>query len=715
VKINSELSKAQCIRGKIPGEQSGIEVKKTVCYVCGPVSQCGINAYIKDGILVKVEGDRDNPQSAGTLCPKGAASRQFLYHPDRIRSPLLKKGGKESTEFEPISWDRAFDIMGERLLKIKAESGPEAVAFFSGYTKWYRPFLQRLAHCFGSPNYSSESSVCFYAMNMAMRLNYGTGGGPDIANTNCMLVWSQNPFYSSTSGVRHIVEARERGVKLIDVGPLQTPLSEMADIHLRIRPGTSGALAHGMANVIIQEGLYDREFIENWSKGFEDYRVYVSKFTLDETERITGISAGLIADAARLYATTKPATMLLSANTVTHHTNGVQNQRASSALIGLTGNMDRKGGNHSVPASYYHVPAGIPTAYDQFAQPRDWGEMPQRVGQDLHPIFCKMVNEAQSMHLPFQIQSGKPYSIRAMVGFGMNYRMWPGSDFMKKSLQKLDFLTVVDLFMTDTAKMADLVLPACTSFERSGLTIYPQQSVMWHEPVLAPVGYSRSDADIIQQMAACLQVDDPLLQKGYKAWIENIMEPAGITMAELEKNANKYVFVGPIQIPYEKYRKKGFSTPSGKMEFTSIILEEAGYDALPVFKEPEISPISTPKIAENFPLILTTGARLPMFLHSQTFKLPWIKRLRPQHPMADINPRDAKHRKISAGDDILLVTPRSSINVKANLTEIVPPGVVNMYHAYPTADVNLLIDPDYRDPISGFPGYKSLLCEIRKC
>ena len=682
--------------------------------MCSPLTHCGIDAYVKDGVVVKVEGSKDNPHSEGTLCSKGSASRQFIYHPDRLMTPQLKRGSRDSQVFDSISWDQAFEIIASRVSKIKKESGPESVAFFSGYTKWYRPFLQRLAHCFGSPNYCSESSVCMYAMAMANILNYGWMAGPDIKNAKCLLVWSGNPLHSSTPVARHIITARENGLKIIDVGPMLTPLTALADIHLRIRPGTSGALALGMANVIIKEGIYDVEFVENWTEGFEDYKAYVESFTPEVTEQITGVSADLIVRAARLYATTKPAAMYLSANTLVHHTNGVQNQRASAALIGLTGNMDRKGGNHAIPPSYYHVPAGIPDRSEELAHPRPWGEMAPRVGQDVHPVFCKLVNEGQSMHLPFQIQSQKPYPIRAVVGFGMNYRMWPGSDFMRESLKKLDFFVDVDLFMTDTAKMADLVLPACTSFERSELKIYRQQYVIWTEPVIKPLGKARSDADIIQGMAESLKIDDPLLLKGLEAWIEWMLEPTGIKMSELKKNAGKYLFKGKGPIPYEKYKKGGFPTPSGKMEFTSTILKEAGQDPLPTFKEPKLSPVSTPQVAKSFPLILTTGARLPMFIHSQTFRLPWTKNLRKDHPMADLNPQDAEKRGISAGDEIMLLTQRSSIKVKANLTEIVPPGVVSMYHAYPTADVNLLIDPDYRDPISGFPGFKSLLCEVKK-
>jgi anaerobic selenocysteine-containing dehydrogenase len=708
------ISRENILEGKVPGDSSGIQIKKTVCGMCTPLTHCGIDAYVKDDIVVKVEGSKDNPHSEGTLCSKGSASRQFIYHPDRLMTPQLKRGGRDSQVFDSISWDQAFEIIASRLSKIKKESGPESVVFFSGFIKWYRPFLQRLAHSFGSPNYCSESSVCMYAMAMANILNYGWMAGPDIKNAKCLLVWSGNPLHSATPVARHIIAARENGLKIIDVGPMLTPLTAHADIHLRIRPGTSGALALGMANVIIKEGIYDVEFVENWTEGFEDYKAYVGGFTPEVTEQITGVSADLMMKAARLYATTKPAAMYLSANTIVHHTNGVQNQRASAALIGLTGNMDRKGGNHVIPPSYYHVPAGIPERSEELAHPRKWEEMAPRVGLDVHPVFCKLVNEAQSMHLPFQIQSQKPYPLRAVVGFGMNYRMWPGSDFMKESLKKLDFFVDVDLFMTDTAKMADLVLPACTSFERSELKIYRQQYVIWTEPVIKPLGKARSDADIIQGMAESLKLDDPLLLKGHDAWIEWMLEPAGIKMSELKKNAGKYLFKGRGPIPYEKYKKGGFPTPSGKMEFTSTILKEMGLDPLPIFKEPKLSPVSTPEVAQSFPLVLTTGTRLPMFIHSQTFRLPWTKSLRKDHPAADINPRDAQQRGISAGDEIRLLTPRSSIKVKANLTEVVPPGVVSMYHAFPTADVNLIIDPDYRDPISGFPGFKALLCEVKK-
>lgn len=711
--INPISSPASVLKGKIPGAESGIEVRKTICSICNPLSHCGIDAYIKDGVVIKVEGSKENPHNQGTLCSKGAANRQYIYHPDRIRTPLLKKGGRDSGEFEPVSWEDALDIIADRLLRTKETSGPESVAFYAGYPKWMRPFLKRFAHSFGSPNYCSESSTCSAGALLASKLNYGVAARPEIPKSKCLLVWSTNPFYSNTSTVRKLLDVMEKGLKVIEVGPLITPVTPHADIHLRIRPGTSGALALSMAHVIMEEGLFDREFIENWTVGFEEYRAYTREFPPSVAEEITGVPADLIGQAARLYATTKPAGMLNGPNATVHHTNGIQNHRAITALVGLTGNFDRAGGNYVVPPAYLYVASGVVTRQQEFEQSRPWEKMPPRIGQDLYPVWCRLIPEAQAIHLPFQIRSRKPYPVRAVLSFGMNHRMWPGSDFMRDSLKMLDFFVDVDLFMTDTARLADLVLPACSSFERSELKFYPEQYVIWTHPVIKPLGQSRPDVDIILDLASRLTPGDSLMKQGYEACVDWILAPSSLKVSNLRKYPGGYPLKDVRMPPYEKYEHTGFSTPSGKMEFASTILKDAGLDPLPRYQEPKLSQHSTPQVARKFPLILTTGARLPMYVHSRTFRLPWIRRLRPD-PMVDINPIDAEARCVSQDDRVRLSTQRGSIRVKANLTEVVPPGTVNIYHGYPGADINQLIEPDYLDPISGYPGFKSLLCEVTK-
>jgi anaerobic selenocysteine-containing dehydrogenase len=707
-------TRERLVQGKVPGSESGIEVRKTICSICNPLTHCGIDAHVKDGVVVKVEGTKENPHSEGTLCSKGSANRQYVYHQDRIRTPLIRKGDRSSGHFIPVSWEEALDVIARRLLRVREESGPESVVFYAGFPKWMRPFLKRLAHSFGSPNYCTESSVCSRAAFLAGALNYGGLGRPDITRSKCLIAWSGNPFYSNTAIVRGILDAREKGLKIIDVGPLITPLTAHADVHLRIRPGTSGALALGMAHVIIEEGLYDREFVGTYTLGFEEYRAYVREFPPTVAGDITGVPPGRIVEAARLYATSKPACMLNSANATTHHTNGIQNHRALTALIGLTGNFDVEGGNPLVKPAYLYVPSpGLATREAEFEQPRPWKEMPPRIGQDRYPAWSRIVAEAQAMHLPYQIESGKPYPLRAMLAFGLNTRMWPGSDFMETGLRKLDFLVNVDIFMTDSAKLADVVLPACTSLERSELKFYPQRYVIWTQPAVPPQWESRSDADIIFDLAQRMVPEDALMQQGYEASVDWMLEPTKLTVAELKKHPAGYAVKDVKAPPFRKYEKNGFATPSGKMEFTSTILSEVGQDPLPRYREPELSPRSTPDVARDFPLILTTGARLPMFIHSRTFRLAWTRSLRPD-PMVDMNPADARDRGIAQEDWVSLSTPRGSIRVRANLTEIVAPGVVNMYHGYPEASVNLLIEPDYLDPISGYPGFKSLLCQVTR-
>ena len=698
---------------------TGIEIRKSICTICDPQTQCGLDLHVKDGKIVKVEGSKEHPYSVGTLCSKGAATRQYIYSEDRLKTPLKRTGPRGSGKFEPISWDEALDTIAVKFNEIKLQNGPESVIFFSGYTKYFRPYLKRLAHSFGSPNYLTESSTCHRATAMAQKLTFGQPGGPDLKNTRCLLVWSANPFYTNPGNARAILKGRERGMKLIVVDPRVTPTTALADIHLPVRPGTDGALALSMANVIIHEKLYDRDFVGNHSYGFEDYSEYVQHFTPEKGEELTGVPADKITQAARMYASIKPAAIMPSASPVVHHTNGVQNYRAVFDLIGLTGNYDIIGGNFVVPASFLHAPGLILTREHEFIQTRPWSEMAPRVGADRFPVWVDVLDEeAQAMHLPFQIRSGEPYPLKALIGFGMNYRMWPDSKGLLESVEKLDFFVNVDIFMTDTCKSADIVLPACTSVERSELRCYPMGYIIFTQPAIPPLYESRSDVEIIYELAGRLGLDDPLLKAGYEASVDWILAPSGISVAELKKYPGGMFVPNPIKLPEKKYLKAGFKTPSGRMEFKSKVLERyagrPGFEALPVYTPPKHSKESTPELAQDYPFILNTGSRLPMFVHTRTYRLSWTNSLRPNHPAADINPADAARLGIQQDEAVRISTPKDAIVVKANLTQMVQPGVVHMYHGHSEADVNMLFEGDYLDPLSGYPGFKSALCRIEK-
>jgi anaerobic selenocysteine-containing dehydrogenase len=718
------------LRAKLPGADTGIEVRKSVCAICDPTTQCGLDLSVRDGRIVKVEGSRENPHNRGSLCAKGAATRQYVYHEDRLRAPLRRTGPRGSGEFEAISWDEALDEIAANLERVKAESGPESAVFYVGYPKQLRPFVQRLALEYGSPNFCTESSACFTATMMAFRLVYGQMAGPDLRNTRCALVWSSNPFHANTPAAGHLMDALDRGIKLVVVDPRRTQLAARADVHLQLRPGTDGALALGVAHVILEEGLHDGEFVAEHTKGFAEYRDYVRRFDPERVEGITGVPAEKVRAAARLYATTRPAALMFSAAPVVHHANGVQNSRAVFALIGLTGNFDIAGGNKPARPSWLEIAgAGFVTRQHEFELPRSWDDLPPRVGAGRFPVWAELVDQAQAMDLPRQIRTGDPYPLKALVAFGLNHRMFPGPDKFLEAIQELDFICDVDLFATDASRYADIVLPACSSVERSEVRCYPEKYVTLTEPAIAPLGEARSDTDIVFDLARRLGLDDPLLNPAsegaadpaatFSAAVDWIFEPSGMTIAELAKHPGGMPVRDPLAAPDRQYLEHGFPTPSGKMEFVSSVLERLGpgigADALPTWRppghHPEADSEADPEPARDYPFILNSGSRLPMFIHSRTYRLSWTRGLRPR-PAADLNPADARALGIAQDDQIELSTPAGSIRVLANLTELAQPGVVHMYHGHPEADVNLLLDPDELDPISGFPAYRSALCRI---
>ena len=695
-------------------DKSKTTIHKTFCGICSSgTTHCGINATVQNGMLVNVEGMKEHPANEGTLCVKGAASRQYVYNSKRLMHPMKRVGERGSGQWERISWDEALETIADRLLQIKATDGPESVIFFCGYVKWLRPYLQRLTHLFGSPNFNTESSLCQSATVVATTLNFGYFGGPDIPNTRCILSWSSNPCHSNAQLTRLLLNAKEAGAKIITVDPRLSAWAEKADLHLQPRPGTDGALALGMIHTLIEERLYDHEFVDRWTLGFDDLKKYITTFSPEEVEKITWVPTSKIREAARLFGTIRPACLLTSACATTHHTNGVQNHRAITLLTALTGNFDVKGGNVVRPGGYLYTFSGIPTNEKKVSMADQLEILPPRIGLDRLPIWCRFYPESNSMLIPFQIQSGKPYPLRAMIGFGANYRMWPASDFLKQSLLKLDLLVFADFFMTDTCEFGDILLPAATHFERSELKHWDAHYLMLTQPVIQPLGEAWSDVKIIMELAKKVGLGEQFWNGDFDASIDEIMRPSGYTSEELRHHPSGLRVDNPLPVEYKKYEKKGFLTPSGKVEISSSILREYGWDPLPTYAEPKDSPYSRPDLAKEYPLILNTGSRLPMFIHSEMYNVPWCRELRPE-PLLDMNPADAEKRGIQEGEPVSLETPRNRIRVKAHLTETVLPGVIHMPHGMKEADVNLLIEPDYIDPISGFPGFKSLLCEVRK-
>lgn len=605
----------QLIKAKIPGKETGIEIRRTICDICCPSFHCGIDAYVKDGRVIKVEGTKGHPMSDGLLCTKGLSNREYIYRRDRILTPLKRVGERGEGKFQEITWEEAYRICAEKLNGWKEKEGADSVLFFGGYTKWFRPWLHRLAFSFGTENYATESSTCFTSGFMAWKIATGRGAKGDMAHCGVYLGWAFNPYHSRYLNGKKADEAKARGVKFIIVDPRITPAVEkLADIHLRPRGGTDGALALAMANILIQNNWIDREYIDQYVEGFDAFAEYVSGFNESNLEAITGVP------------------------------------------------------------------------YSQAV-------------------------EAQATDMARQILEEKPYPIRAVVALGMNLRMLPDTENIIRALKKLDFFVDTDLFMTDAAKYADIVLPACSSFERGEFKTYPGGYAVYTNPVIEPLGQAKSDAQILCELAEALGLDDELLKSGYENCIRYMIRNLSVTVEDLK--ANPLPTLVPERKPYQEgaYIRGGLDTKSGKFELDSSLIKdhpEWGLDSLPTYCDSLDGADE-----EKYPFALCAGARIPNAIHSRLHEVPWVRSLRP-HPTADISLEDGKRLGIREGDDMEIYTEKGSITVKAHPTARVLPGTVYMYHGYREANVNGLLDGNHLDPYCGFPSYRSARCGIRK-
>jgi anaerobic selenocysteine-containing dehydrogenase len=681
-----------------------IETKRGICYMCNYV--CPTRIHVRNGKAVKI--DLAEPKTAH--CPRWKAQLDFIYHPERLQYPLKRTGERGSGSWRRISWDEALDTVADNLQSVKDKYGPESAIFWIAYTKEPRPYFHRLAHAFGSPNYCTESSNCFSATWIAANLTYGSeyslltaSSGSLDPETKCKLIWGA-AVASSPMVWQENLEARERGVKLIVVDPRRTPIAERADLHLHLRPGTDGALALGMMNVIINEGLYDKEFCEKWTLGFDELKKLVREYPLERVEKITCVPASTIKDATILYATSKPSKLHLSPNSTTHHTNGVQNHRAVILLAAITGNIDITGGNRPVDHNITHV--NDISLHERIAN------MPPGIGSQRFPIWTERYGEMQSNAITDQVLNAAPYPLKALFAAGLNVQFFANSRRFVQSLKKLDFIAVSDYFHTPGTQLADIVLPIASWLERP-ILLTDFGHIRLIEPAIKPLGESQSEWDIYSGLAQRLGFGDLFWDGDFYKCANHILEPLSINSDYLKEHPEGLNLPAPAK-PEKHYEKTGFSTPSGKVEIACATLAEHGLDALPVYREPPESPLSRPDLARKYPLVMTSGARVMAYTHSQFRNIPQLRKLMPE-PLVDINPADATPRGIKTGDTVTISSPRGSIKMKANVTDTILSGVVSLPHHWPDeANTNVLVDDQTLDPISGFIPCKSQLCQVSR-
>ena len=673
-------------------------VKPTTCYMC--TYDCPTDAYInREGRIVKVEGQ---------LCRRGRHQTEFQYHPDRLLYPLLRDNGR----LHRITWDEALDHIADQLITIRDRYGPESVVFFAGYPKEGWTPLQRLTYAFGSPHYLTECSFCFASTSIASTMNYGSEyqdflstGRIRYDGTQCNLMWSTNPGQSAAPNFYHdYLEACRRGMQRIVVDPRRTEAAETAALHLQLRPGTDGALALGMIHILVNEELYDADFVNRWTVGFDELRHLAAQYPPTRVAEITGVPVQQIIAAARLYATSKPAKLQTSPCATTHTTNGVQNHRAITLLPALTGNLDIPGGNM--------LPDPMVPMKDVSLFHEKKAQLKPRAGEQTFPVWADMYQEGQANALIDQILTEKPYPIKAIIGVGMNLMIWPNTGRVKSAIRKLDFFSVIDYFETVTTEEAQVILPAATWFERSSLVTRPGGFVQLRQPVVEPMGEAWPDWKFILELGKKVGLGDQVWNGDFDTYINDRLKSAELTADQLRQHPAGMRIPVAQRAP-KSYEHKGFNTPSGKVEIYSSILKAHGFDPLPVYREPTESPISTPELFDTYPLVFTSGGRSKAYTHSQFRQIGNLRKILPE-PVVQISPKDADARGIQHGNLVQVTSERGCIQVKTDVTDRLPGGVVHLYHGWRDADANALTDGQDLDPISGYPPFKSGLCEVSR-
>ena len=671
---------------------------------------------------MKVMGDPLSPLSKGWMCVKGLAAPEIAHHPTRLKEPLKRKGPRGSGEWERVTWECVLDEIVLKMDHIRQESGPESIALGQGTGRHHYMHFVRFANALGTPNwYEPGLAQCFIPRITVSQLTYGgfvVGDFYGDVQPKCIIFWGHNPLVSSADGKLAIVVKRalDKGAVGIAIDPRRSETAKKCSLHLPIRPGTDAALALAMIHLLIKEELFDREFVEKWTVGFEKLKEHVAPFTPEWAEKITWLPAADIVKATKIYAASRPATIEWGVS-IEQNTNSLQTVRAVALLRALTGNLDVPGGD----ILGMNVLPAYPSLKDKFPQEM----LKKRLGGESYRLLSGWRALMPSAHIPTlfrAMNTGEPYRIRALLNFGSNPLMTlANATEVYDSLKKLDLLVVSELFMTPTAAMADYVLPAAFWPEIEQVIAYPlvAENMVMAQQKAIQVGQCRPDEWMIDELALRLRL--PGSEKRYEDIIEDRAKYLGMTFEDLKRKG----FVYPPH-QYRKYKNGGFRTPSKKVELYSKSLERMGYSPLPIYVEPPESPVALPETVKEFPYVLTTGSRRIEFFHSEGRQIQSLRKRRPD-PLVEIHPDIARQHNIKENDWVIVSSLRGSIRMKALITQDIRPGVIHVDHGwwfpekgspdfgFLESNANVLTSnaPPY-DPAFGSCLLRGPLCGIRR-
>ncbi|MCK5573795.1 MAG: aminotransferase class V-fold PLP-dependent enzyme, partial [Bacteroidetes bacterium] len=708
--------------------------KEAICGICP--AGCWVEVGMNNGIMVDIRPDDSHP--LGMICRRGQHAPEIVYSEHRLKYPMKRVGPKGKHEFERITWDQAYDIIVEKLQSIKKESGPEAVSIYTGRGAFelslcdmYQPrgvavsSASNILFPFGSPNTMGVGALCY--VSFAMIAPHVTMGRmlinmyADMENSEMLIVWGANPATDSPPLDMYRLEAAaKRDADIVVIDPRRTETATKTNAQwVPIRPGTDGALALSMIEVMISEELYDEDFAENWCDGFDQLRTYVQHFRPEFAESITGVPAESIRDLARRICNATGACPVMYTG-LEYSNSGIQAIRAVLTLFALAGHLDAPGG------------IGLAMLDTHFPINRSCNqENPDvnlAVAREKFPIYTHYRGESHASGLLDSALKGHPYRIRALIIHGASLlTSWPQTSIWREALSTLDFQVCIDRQLTADAAYADIVLPATTMFEiESYMTYGPIFRV--REKVVERIGEARNDYLIMAELAQRLGYGH-LYPRTEDAMIRTALEGSGYTLEQVRESGG-WVKIPTPMMQYKKWQKgglradgqPGFETPTGRFEITSSLLEEHGYEPLPKYVEPVEGPLGSPQIAERYPLVFNSGSRNHTAFRSQHHGIKGLVKDDPE-PIIELNHEDAKARGITNGDLVEVESPRGSVPFRAVVHEDIVKGAVecSMGGGTPVGpkpwqewNVNELTDLTNCDEISGFPVYKSLLCEVKK-
>ena len=655
-------------------------------------SNCGVLLYVKDGKVEKVEGDPENPFNQGRLCPRCLAMTEMIYHPDRLLYPMKRAGERGENKWERITWDEAYDLIEKKFKQIIAESGSEAIMVTQGTGRDINGYMPRIGFSMNTPNQGGwlAGNSCYtprlFLVNQKMG-NFVVADcsqffpdrydHPGYERPDYVLIWGNNPVYSNSDGFlgHWIVELMKRGTKLITVDPRMTWLAGKSEYFLQLRPGTDAALALAIGNVICEENLYDRQFVEKWTAGFDAYRERVKEYTPEKAAEICGVDADTIRAAARAIAGARAAALQWGA-AIDQTTEPIYTGAAILDIMALTGNIEKPGSMLVATPAF-----GVKNTWEG-----GWGAellSPEKKAVKIKydSPYSSTLGSGNAEKIREAMMTGKPYQIRACWIETTNPLSNSAQDPIGalEALQKMEMNVVVDLFMTSTAlAVADIVLPAACYAERPGLCGHQPYFLGAITKAVEPAGECRSDQQIIYEISSRFRPEENPWKNDVELY-DSLLEPIGIKYEDMKERVWAYP-------PFEYYKHEkgllrtdkqpGFNTKSGKYEFCNPLLSELGLEPLPFHKEPHRSPYSTPELAEKYPLILITGARRPEFFLSEHRQSQSLRRLHP-NPTVTIHTETAKALGIADKDWVWVENDHGKIKMQAEVTLAIRPDVVN--------------------------------------